>query len=289
MPDISNTTAFPLETLDGGSNPQTLGSAGREANLDIQYIVGIATDVSITFLSVGSKSNDGLGGFLGVANCFLAADASPQVVTTSYAFDESGVTASLATNLCNAYMQLGARGVSLLFGSGDGGVAGFHYGGEACDDFLPTFPSGCTYVTSVGATQEVGPETAAPCSGAIAVADYTQALGSTYGGLCNTAGRGNYQIVLNGGGASVVGTSASTPTFASIIALLNNELALAYQSPLGFLNPWLYGSAASALNDITSGSNPGCSTEGFPAAIGRDPVTGLGTLHYAELRTAAGL
>jgi tripeptidyl-peptidase-1 len=38
-------------------------------------------------------------------------------------------------------------------------------------------------------------------------------------------------------------------------ALLNDQLLTAGKKPLGFLNPWLYSTAASALNDITSGAN----------------------------------
>ncbi|KAL6298315.1 peptidase S8/S53 domain-containing protein [Sparassis latifolia] len=269
--------------------------------------------IPITFLSVGSQNNDGAAGFLDVVDYFLSADTPPQVVTTSYGMDESSVTPDLATNLCNAYMQLGARGVSLLFSSGDGGVAGVTFGGEDCDgsNFIPTFPASCLYITSVGATQGVGPETAAPYSSGgfsnnfpapsyqtTATAGYVQGLGSTYSGLYNPQGRGypdvsaqgtNFQIVLNGEISGEEGTSAASPTFASVIALLNNELALAGHPPLGFLNPWLYGSAASALNAVTSGSNPGCGTNGFSAAAGWNPATGLGTPDYAKLRTAAGL
>ncbi|GBE83676.1 Tripeptidyl-peptidase sed3 [Sparassis crispa] len=310
-PDMSSATTFSLETLDGGSNPQNFGSAGLEANLDTQYTVGIASYVPITFLSVGSEYHDGLGGFLDAADFFLAADEPPKTVTTSYGFDEGYISSGLANNLCNAYAQLGARGVSLLFSSGDGGVAGTRYGGEPCNRFLPTFPSGCPFVTAVGATEGVGPEIAAPYSSGgfsnifvgpsyqeVAKLGYVSQIGNTYGGLYNGTGRGypdvsaqgtNYQIVLNGVVNSVLGTSASTPTFASIIALLNNELALAGEDPLGFLNPWLYGPAASAFNDITSGSNPGCGTDGFPAMAGWNPVTGLGTPNYEKLRAAAGL
>jgi hypothetical protein len=43
--------------------------------------------------------------------------------------------------LCNAYASLGARGVSILFASGDGGVSGSQ--SESCSTFRPTFPSGC--------------------------------------------------------------------------------------------------------------------------------------------------
>lgn len=106
---------------------------------------------------------------------------------------------------------------------------------------------------------------------------------------------------------TVNGTSCATPISASTFALLNDELIAAGKSLLGFLNPFLYANSA-ALNDITSGAsflsgicfdslfsvrcagaNPGCSTNGFSAAVGWDPVTGLGSPNYAKLKAAAGL
>ena len=61
------------------------------------------------------------------------------------------------SQLCNAYAQLGARGTSILFASGDGGVAGSQT--TTCSkSFLPTFPSGCPFMTSVGATTRTSPE-----------------------------------------------------------------------------------------------------------------------------------
>ncbi|KAJ6556724.1 hypothetical protein DFH09DRAFT_1489159, partial [Mycena vulgaris] len=38
-----------------------------------------------------------------------------------------------------------------------------------------------------------------------------------------------------------------------------------------------------AFNDITAGNNPGCATDGFTAATGFDPVTGLGTPNFPKL------
>lgn len=61
-------------------------------------------------------------------------------------------------------------------------------------------------------------------------------------------------------------------TVTGIISLLNDYRLSQGEKPLGFLNPWLYGQGIAGLNDITSGSNPGCQTEGFSAVIGWDPV-----------------
>lgn len=41
-------------------------------------------------------------------------DNLPKAMTTSYGFDETGLDPVSAKNLCNAYMQLGARGVSVV-------------------------------------------------------------------------------------------------------------------------------------------------------------------------------
>lgn len=80
----------------------------------------------------------------------------------------------------------------------------------------------------------------------------------------------NCEIVYQGSTGTVDGTSCSSPIFASVIALLNDELVAANKSSLGFLNPWLYSTAASAFTDITSGTNPGCGTNGFSAVSGWD-------------------
>lgn len=48
------------------------------------------------------------------------------------------------------------------------------------------------------------------------------------------------------------------------------------------MNPVLYASAH-AMHDITNGSNYGFGVEGFAAAEGWDPVTGLGTPCYERL------
>ena len=59
-------------------------------NLDIQYTVGLASNVPTTFISVGEDSNDGdLGGFLDIINFLLGESAPPQVLTTSYGENES--------------------------------------------------------------------------------------------------------------------------------------------------------------------------------------------------------
>ncbi|KAI0631110.1 subtilisin-like protein [Trametes polyzona] len=307
-PDAPDGT-FTAVSVDGGI---TSGAGTVEATLDIQYTVGLATNVPTTFVSVGNNNKDGdLGGFLDIINALLAEDQPPLVLTTSFGFNELAFASQpdLAVNLCRAYGQLGARGTSILFASGDGGVSG-PQASNACDGqaFQPTFPSGCPFLTSVGSTQGISPEVAAAFSSGgfsnifarpayqdDAVAGYLQKLGNTNKGLFQTKGRAfpdvstqgvQFVIEIDGKAQGVSGTSASSPTFASVIALLNDELLNQGKSPLGFLNPLIYSSgSAAAFNDITAGSNPGCGTDGFPALEGWDPVTGFGTPDFNKLLT----
>jgi tripeptidyl-peptidase-1 len=103
----------------------------------------VATDVPITFLSVGSANTDGALGFLDTIDFLSALDTPPTVITTSYDLEEDSLSSALLVKMCNAYGALGARGVSILFSSGDHGVAGT--GQQTCTGkpFVPTFPPTC--------------------------------------------------------------------------------------------------------------------------------------------------
>jgi tripeptidyl-peptidase-1 len=105
------------------------------------------------------------------------------VISTSYGDDEQTVPLSYATSVCNGFAQLGARGISLLFSSGDNGVGPandcFSNNGTNATTFLPAFPASCVspcskyyetiqltlspkpYVTVVGATMKMNPEVVA--------------------------------------------------------------------------------------------------------------------------------
>jgi len=102
----------------------------------------------------------------------------------------------------------------------------------------------------------------------------------------------------------VGGTSCAAPSFAGILALVNQSLAKAHPTApvgLGNANPALYALAnnptgAAAFHDITQGSNicpcaagsPSCPTTpplqyGYTCGVGYDQVTGLGSVDGAKL------
>ena len=140
-----------------------------------------------------------------------------------------------------------------------------------------------------------------------AVSSYLRALGNESRGLYNRHGRGypdvaaqgvDLMVVNEGFSEPVSGTSASTPIFASVVALLNDARISAGKAPLGFLNPWLYSVGLEGFNDILTGNSTGCEgvspetgkpdgpkifDAGFNAIKGWDPVTGLGTPDFGRL------
>merc|ERR1712096_227132 len=106
----------------------------------------------------------------------------------------------------------------------------------------------------------------------------------------------NFAVYLSsyGGWTTVGGTSASSPTFASIGSYLNAQSIKATGKPLGFMNPVLYKMASehpAAFTDIVSGDNKctesGCAStcKGYECTTGWDPVTGLGTPVLTEMLT----
>lgn len=77
----------------------------------------------------------------------------------------------------------------------------------------------------------------------------------------------NFVLFINGVPELIGGTSAAAPLFAAILNRINEERLAAGKKTVGFVNPTLY-SNPQVLHDITSGSNPGCNTNGFSAVSG---------------------
>jgi hypothetical protein len=101
----------------------------------------------------------------------------------------------------------------------------------------------------------------------------------------------NYMTEIGGDWYAVSGTSASCPTFAAMITLINSARFSIGKSFVGWLNPTLYGRQASYVKDITSGKNncgagnyDWCCSQGYYAAPGWDPVTGLGSINFDSFK-----
>lgn len=293
----------------------TTGRAGIEAMLDIETITGMVGGIEAEFwgfsgVSPDNAQNEPFMKWLSTV-ASTADDEVPLIFSTSYGEDENSWSEAAAQRLNTEFMKTGARGISLLYASGDEGAN--------CESgkYVPETPSSSPWVTAVGGT---GPTSGYPAPGSetgiglssggfsdyFAMPDYQKDAVATYlqqSGLpdvtkynVNINGRAYPDIAAQGedfcvtpGGCGVAGTSCSTPTAAGIIGALNDARLAAGKSSLGFLNPLLYSLAGTnAFQDITTGSNSGCGffSSGWPATQGWDAVTGLGTLNYKNLAKA---
>lgn len=102
------------------------------------------------------------------------------------------------------------------------------------------------------------------------VKNYFNSSGRAYPDI--SAQATNFVIVASGSAQSVSGTSCSAPTTAGIFQLLNSARIASGKKGLGFLNPWLYGTASTGFTDIKNGKIGGCSGvisgAGFSAVAG---------------------
>ncbi|KAI0058458.1 subtilisin-like protein [Artomyces pyxidatus] len=181
-----------LVSIDGGF-VQTANRSfdfNGESNLDLEYAMALVGNQPVTLLQAGDlpmgasfdnwldavdasfcsfeggddPNQDGIypdnvpGGYNGTESCGIV--APPHVVSISYSQDEYTVTPAYANRQCTEYGKLGLLGTTVLYSSGDYGVAG--YGGSCLKggqpdangtQFSPAFPVSCPYVTAVGATQ----------------------------------------------------------------------------------------------------------------------------------------
>lgn len=100
---------------------------GDEAMLDTEYISSMGANISTEFWGFQGKEYPTQGIGLWLKWVTLMANTSdaevPRVFSTSYGEDENFVAADYADRINVEFMKAGARGITLLFSSGDTGAA----------------------------------------------------------------------------------------------------------------------------------------------------------------------
>jgi len=286
------------------------GRSGIEASLDTQYIMSTGANITTWFWSTPGRHETQepfLTWMVAIGNMTKV----PFVHSVSYGDVESSLSKSYMSRINIEFMKAGVRGLTILFASGDSGAS--------CKDqkFSPNFPVSSPYVTAVGGTALKNPFTISgeygyeisgggfsniflqPTYQAEKVEYYlTKMQNLPAQKYFNRSGRAypdisaisNHFWIVNNliPVPGVAGTSASTPTVAGIISLLNDARLNKKMPVMGFLNPFLYKHAAT-LYDVTSGCNEGCLSgdKGFCAFQKWDPVTGNGTPNFPAMLKAA--
>ncbi|KAH9011317.1 subtilisin-like protein, partial [Lactarius pseudohatsudake] len=192
--DATSATYSVVMIKGGGYNPS---NPTIEGNLNIQYTSAIAYPTPHIFYSTGGLNVKG----------------DPFLTWVNYVLRPVERPADM--RLCNLFAQLGTRGASVLFASGNDGVGGGNClfrdnSGNSRVQFLPSFPSTCA---SLGhqrcGTTGYNPEVAASLSGGgfsvyfprppyqnNAVPTFLRSLGGQYYGFYNPGGRGVPDIAL---------------------------------------------------------------------------------------------
>jgi tripeptidyl-peptidase I len=154
---------FKVELVNNGRFDSSM--PGFEANENMQYAQAMAYPTPHIFYSIGGKVKWSLvdgepiadDSYLVWLTYLLNLDNIPPTITTSYGGNENSYPRSYAEFLCKMYMEIGLRGASMLYSSGNDGV-----GAGDCKDslgkvqFIPKFPASCmcnVISLPVGSTQ----------------------------------------------------------------------------------------------------------------------------------------
>ncbi|KZP30449.1 subtilisin-like protein [Athelia psychrophila] len=177
-----------------------------EANLDVQYVSSMAFPTPFTYYSTGGSPPF-------KPDAAIPTNSNERLTSLllpALSDDERSVPYGYATHVCDGF---GARGVSILFFSGDFGVGASTCktnDGKGKTQFQPAFPASCPNLTAIGATTCLSPEVAANFSGGgfsncfaapsqkTVTAEFVKSLGTKYSGLYNKTSRGHPDISAQG-------------------------------------------------------------------------------------------
>lgn len=277
------------------------GSPGEnniEVALDIDMAISMAPGLSKVIVYEGTSANTILTQMLD--------DNTAKQLSASWTYSVNSTTSNL-------FQRLGAQGQSFFNASGDSGA----YTGT------PSSPTDDPYLTSVGGTSLTTTGDGGSWVSETVWNWYTTGEGKAAGSggisksfslpswqsgvsMANNQGSTSHRnlpdvaltadniwvIYDDGSSGEVGGTSAATPLWAGLTALVNQQAAANGQSSVGFLNPALYAIGKGSnynncFHDITTGNNTNSSTSTkFFAVAGYDLCTGWGTPNGPNLIAA---
>lgn len=298
---------------------------GGETALDLTMVAAIVPPLKSEFLLVGGLDGDEI-----IESMQYVLDrpkaARPGVISISYGPDERDVTPAEAAVYEKVSAALAAQGTTVVFASGDNGVDGVQsFEGLLCatngiNPPFPTTPSILLVGSTAGFPQQATDANNDSLGGFWSGAGwsnlyprpryqlpdavfYTASVPRNETQYINATGRvisdvsaygSNLGVGYLGEFYTIGGTSASSPIFASILALINSFRRQRGRGTIGYVHDRFYrlGGLTGALADVTKGTTCGCGdipTLCFDCERGFDPATGLGTPNFAGLKKLYGL
>jgi kumamolisin len=305
------------------------GGVDAEVLLDIEVSASIAPKAKIVVYFANIEDP----GFEDAINTAIHDKVNkPSVISISWGGAEFGWASRTVQNMNKLFQDAATLlGITVCCASGDDGSSCERPGSQnnfEIEDSLAhaAFPASSPFVLACGGTNlEVsnnmintetvwnensmgGGATGGGVSDIFDVPDYQKGLGIPHSvnsdgrvgrgipDVCGyAAGVPGYDVIVDGDEGGVGGTSAVAPLWAGLIALLNQSSGRS----IGFVNPLLYGKAASggAFRDIIIGDNSVSEPvqgkgkiriKGYNARQGWDACTGLGSPDGAKLLTILG-
>ena len=331
--NIYNPEGTTVLNYDGLPSPADFHSKGitteigwaYETTLDVEYAHAMAPGANIALVTVPVAETQGVQGLQNLENAqrWALANHIGNIWSDSFATTEQAFNSSASVvGLDKLYAMAAADGVTVLFASGDSGVANTNKQGAPYPSTTVNYPSSSPNVLSVGGTEiTIPPGTnitsyqsesvwndaygtggggfssifpITPFQKTLVHANY---LGKTARGLPDVSYNAavissvliyeSFDPVNGAGWVPIGGTSAATPQWAAVVATINQS-----DGAQGFIVPKLYALAnnptdyAKAFHDITSGNNGSAGITGYGALTGWDAASGLGTPNVSGLITA---
>ena len=272
-------------------NTTSLPPPEGEESLDTQWTSGIAPGAKINVYATGSLEFPALEAGLRKILADAKADPSLRIVSISLGLGELETPPAAIRTQHRLFLRLAALGVNVFVSTGDDGSV-------PNGELEVEYPASDPYVIAVGGTAlhlnadlSISSQTGWSGSGGGKSVKFHRPAWQKAPGMAGGSARltpdvaapadpsTGALVVLNQKPQMIGGTSWSAPTWAGIMALVNQARAKSGKPLLGRLNPVLYPLVGrDGLRDVTSGQNGA-----YNCGSGHDLVTGLGSPRVQRL------
>jgi kumamolisin len=308
---LANVAVPSVQTVSTDGTPTNAkDGAEGEVMLDVEVVAGVCPKSKIVvYFSRWTEQ-----GWISAVDALIQDHANdPGVVSISWGYAEGADiwTTQAMTQINESFKEAAYLGVTICVAAGDDGSSDAISDGHAHADFPSTSP----YVLAVGGTtipskgakvtdivwkegdglrSDSGGSTGGGVSAVFARPPWQSAIaiqsvnpGAIVGRVVpDVAANADwnaspYLLVVDGGSQPNGGTSAATPLWASLVALINAKRPAGQR--VGYLTPVLYQAAkngatvgANGCTDVTTGDNATDPLGGYAAGKGYDAVSGWG-------------
>ncbi len=296
--------------VDGGpTSGDNEGNAPDEATLDVEESAALAPGAA---LEVYQGTNNGSGPTDIYSQ--MASDDTATIITTSWGICEAQTDGSAQTEQ-TIFQQMAAQGQTVVAAAGDSGSTDCEDAPSPSSALAVDDPASQPYVTGVGGltVNDISPLSETVWNDQCTQSD----CGAGGGGKSSLWSRPSWQVApgintatetmrmvpdlsvmgdpttgfiqyytgqgqgfcrrtCSGGWGAIGGTSIGAPIVTALIATAAQACAPS-GGRLGFVNPSLYAMAATGYVDVTTGTNNLFDVGEYPAGVGYDMASGLGS------------